>query len=155
MLFTFLSKTVNTTKRPLCPRCKRRKLQREISMFAMTGRAKESDGEDDLPIDESKMESAINALAGEAENINEDDPRQAARLMRKFSHMTGMEFGEGMESALQRMEAGEDPEKIESEMGDLMENEDPFVMPGKKGGKRAAGSRHRGAPARDKTLYEL
>ena len=37
----------------------------------------------------------MNLLAGEAENINEDDPKQAAQLMRKLTHMTGMELGPG------------------------------------------------------------
>ena len=31
-----------------------------------------------------------------------------------------------MEEALSRMEAGEDPEQIEAEMGDLLEGEEPF-----------------------------
>jgi len=156
-VFNFLSKAVNTDKRPVCPRCKGRELQREVSLFAMTHRSGEDDeGMDDLPIDESRMESAVNTLAGEAENINEDDPRAAAGLMRKFSKMTGLEFNENMEQALQRMEAGEDPEAIEAEMGDSLEgDEDPFLLPGQKGAKRRAGGRPRGAPRRDRTLYEM
>lgn len=150
-LYSFLSKSVNTTKRPSCPRCKKPKLERQVSAFALTGGAKEDDGPDDLPFDESKMERAITELAGDAENISEDDPRQAARLMRKFSQMTGMEFGEGMEEAIGRMESGEDPEKIEAEMGDIMENEDPFVLPGTKGG----GKTRREPPRRDGALYEM
>jgi len=151
MLFNFLSKAVNTTTRPSCPRCKRRRLERQVSLFAVTGEAGEEGDLDDLPIDESKMEQAIGELAGEAEMINEDDPRQAAQLMRKFSKMTGMQFGEGMEEALGRLEAGEDPEVIEQEMGDLMDGDDPFVLPGKK----AATGKPRPAPARDDTLYEM
>ena len=155
-IFSFLSKTVNTTKRPSCPKCGRTKLSREVSMFAMTGRAGEADDElGDLPIDESKMEQAVNALASDAENINEDDPRAAAQLMRKFSNMTGLEFGESMENALHRMEAGEDPEKIEEEMGDAMEDEEPFLLPGQKAGKAGAAGRPRGAAKRDETLHEL
>jgi hypothetical protein len=77
-------------------------------------------------MDESKLEQAMNILAKEAENINEDDPRQAANLMKKLSDMTGLNLGPGMEEALARMEAGEDPEQIEAEMGDLLEGEDPF-----------------------------
>jgi hypothetical protein len=50
------------------------------------------------------------------------------------------------------MEAGEDPEKVEAEMGDLLETEDPFLMPGKKGPASATG---RGAPLKDETLYDL
>ena len=106
---------------------------------------------DDFPLDEAKMEKAMQALAGQAENMNEDDPKQAASLMRKLSDMTGLELGAGMTEALRRMESGEDPDQIESEMGDILESEDPFIMPGKKGARPAA----KKAPARDETLYDL
>lgn len=151
-VFNFLSRTVNTTKRPMCPRCRKRRLQREVSLFAATGGAKEDGDLDDLPIDESKMESAMSQLAADAEHINEEDPRAAARLMRKFSDVTGMELGKGMQEALGRMEAGEDPERIEEEMGDLMEGEEPFVLPGK--GATDGGRRLR-PPKRDETLYDM
>ncbi len=151
-IFNFFSRSVNTSKKPKCPRCKTRTLERRMSAFAVTGRAKEERDADELPFDESKMEQAMTMLVGEAENINEDDPRQAANLMRKLSDMTGMQLGDGMEEALSRMESGEDPEKIEAEMGDLLENEDPFLLPGKK--PASAGARQK-APRRDDTLYEL
>ena len=150
-IFSFFSKTINTAKRPMCPKCRKRKLERQVSAFAMTGKAKEGGGSDDLPFDEGKMEKAVTALAGEAENIKDDDPRQAAQLMRKFTKMTGMELGKGMTEALNRMESGEDPEAIEKEMGDLLEKEDPFQMPEKKGGK---GAKNR-PPSRDETLHEM
>ena len=95
-IFNFFSKSVNTTKRPKCPACKTKTLSRQMSAFAFTGKAKEDSDMDDLPFDEGKMEQAMNMLAGEAENINEDDPRQAANLMRKLTDMTGMELGPGM-----------------------------------------------------------
>lgn len=150
-IFNFFSRTVNTRKTPKCPRCKVRKLERRMSAFAVTGRAKESEDMDDLPVDEGKLEQAMQMLAGEAERMNEDDPRQAADLMRKMSQMTGMELGAGMEEALRRMENGEDPEQIEADMGDLLENEDPFQLAAKKGCR--AGQRP--APKRDDTLYDL
>lgn len=151
-IFNFFSRTVNTTKRPVCPKCKKKKLRRQVSAFAFTGKAKENSDLDDLPFDESKMEQAMNMLAGEAENMNEDDPRQAANLMRKLSDMTGMQMGAGMEEALQRMESGEDPEQVESEMGDILEGEEPFILPDKKGkGVKAK----RPAPKRDEALYDL
>ena len=81
--------------------------------------------------DESKMEKAMNLLASEAEHMDEEDPRQAANLMRKLTDMTGLNLGPGMEEALHRMEAGEDPEAIEAEMGDLLEGEDPFSFQAK------------------------
>ena len=57
-----------------------------------------------------------------------------------------------MNEALKRMEAGEDPDQIESEMGELPQSEDPFELPG------AAASGSSGltpAPQRDETLYDL
>jgi hypothetical protein len=66
--------------------------------------------------------------------------------------MTGLKLGEGMGEALSRMERGEDPEKIESEMGDLMEDEDPFSLPGKRG--KAAKTKQKPL-LRDDTLYDL
>jgi len=67
---------------------------------------------DDLAIDESKMEQAMNMLAGQAEQMNEDDPRQAAELMRKLSDMSGLKLGQGMEEALTRMEKGKILKKL-------------------------------------------
>jgi putative FmdB family regulatory protein len=150
-LFNFFSKTINTTARPACPKCNTTPLERRMSAFAVTGRAKEAGDTDDLPLDESRMEQAMQMLAGEADKINEDDPRQAANLMRKLSDMTGMELGAGMQEALRRMERGEDPDQIEAEMGDLLENEEPFQLAARKG--LSAGKRP--APTRDDTLYEL
>ncbi len=151
-IFNFFSKTVNTRKKPNCPRCKTRILSRQMSAFAFTGRAKEDGEDEDMPFDEHKMEKAMQMLAGEADKINEDDPRQAANLMRKLSDMTGLELGDSMNEALKRMEAGEDPDAIEAEMGDLLETEDPFSLPEKKAGASKA---KRPAPVRDEKLYDL
>jgi putative FmdB family regulatory protein len=151
-IFNFFSKSVNTRKKPNCPKCKIKTLTRQMSAFAFTGKAREDSDMDDLPFDESKMEQAMQMLAGEAENMNEDDPKQAANLMRKLTDMTGLELGLGMQEALQRMEGGEDPEQIEAEMGNLLEEEDPFILPDKKGG---TGKTRRPAPTHDDTLYDL
>jgi hypothetical protein len=70
--------------------------------------------------------------------------------MRKLSDATGMNLGSGMEEALSRMERGEDPEKIEQEMGDLLEGEDPFIF----GVKQKKGSK-KPKPRVDETLYDL
>ncbi len=150
-LFSFFSRSVNTTKVPDCPKCGR-KLERKMSLFAKVRRGGgEEPAEDGMPpIDESKMEKAMAMLAGEAEKLNEDDPRQAAQLMRKLTDATGMNLGAGMEEALSRLEKGEDPEQIEAEMGDLLEGEEPFVM-GEKGQK----GRRKPKPRVDETLYDL
>jgi putative FmdB family regulatory protein len=151
-IYNFFSRTVNTKKTPNCPKCKNKKLSRQVSLFAVTGKAKEDGDMDDLPIDESRMEKAMNMLAREAEGINEDDPKQAANLMRKLSDMTGLKLGPGMDEALQRMEKGEDPEQVEAEMGDVLESEDPFILSGKKGSGQAGRRRE---PIKDDTLYDL
>jgi len=151
-IFNFFSRTVNTKKRPKCPKCRTKALTRQVSLFSFTGRVKEENNIEDLPFDESKMEQAMRMLAGEADKIDEEDPRQAANLMRKLSDMTGLKLGQGMEEALSRMESGEDPEKLEAEMGDLLEEEEPFILPGKKGKNVKA---KRPAPLRDETLYDL
>lgn len=150
-VFNFFSKTVNTTRKPACPACKKPRLERLISVFAMTGKAVEPGAAAMPGVDEARLERAVQALAGEAESMNSEDPRQAAKLMRKFTDMTGMDPGGKMKDALNRLEAGESPETIEAEMGDLMNGEEnPFVLPGKqgKGAKKPA-------PRRDSTLYEL
>jgi len=149
-LFNFFSSRINTSKTPGCPKCAKA-LQRRMSTFATIGRAKEPDEAGLGDIDEQRMEQALGALAQEAENANEDDPRQMAMLMRKFSDKTGLALGDGMEEALSRMESGEDPEKIEQEMGDILEGEDPLSLLGRKAGKAAG----RKAPLRDEKLYEL
>lgn len=151
-IFNFFSRTVNTKKRPKCPKCKTRKLEKLISLVAFTGKAKETDGPDDLPFDEGKMEKAMQMLASEADKMNEDDPKQAANLMRKLSDMTGLKLGDGMDEALRRMEKGDDPEQIEAEMGDILEDEEPFSLPD----KRAKSTKtRRKEPLRDETLYDL
>jgi len=150
-IFNFFSKTVNTSKTPKCPKCKTKKLSRQVSLFSFTGKAPEEGDMDDLPIDESKMEKAMEMITREAGNINEDDPKQAANMMRKLTDMTGLELGPRMDEALKRMEKGEDPEQIEAEMGDMLEDEDPFILPDKKGKNIKA----RRPPIKDDTLYDL
>ncbi len=152
-IYSFLSRGVNTSKTPQCPGCRKDTLERRVSLFAaVTGKGEDKGDElDKLPIDESKMMGAMEALAGEAENMSEDDPRQAARLMRKLSDMTGLRYQDKIEEALTRMEAGEDPEAIEQSMGDALEGEEmPFVLDGGKG--RAS---RQPPPRRDETLYEM
>lgn len=157
-IYQFLSQRIDTARRPPCPACDRKRLDRQITSFAITGKAKDPEGEDaldDLPIDEAKMERAMMSLAAEAEGMDEDDPRAAAALMKKFTDATGMDLGPTMQEAMRRMEAGEDPDAVEQELGDALEEEDPFLM-GQKGGLRgAARNLLRGAPRRDETLYEM
>ena len=150
-VYNFFSKSVNTEKIPYCPRCKDVTLTRQMSIFANISR---KTGDDDNytmpPIDEATFEKAVSMLACDVENMNEDDPRQAAQLMRKLSDATGLQMGPAMEEALNRMEQGEDPDKIEQEIGDLLEGEEPFILESK---AKTGGERTR--PRIDETLYDL
>jgi putative FmdB family regulatory protein len=148
-IFNFLSRRVSTDKLPSCPRCGRPALERQVSVFAISKNLDEPP--QGLPdFDDAKIEQAMMALAGDFEKIDEDDPKAMANLMRKLSSMTGMELGEGAEEALNRLEAGEDPEQIESEMGDLFEGDGLFS------GKKLKGLRKRYLPPeQDDTLYSL
>lgn len=169
-VFSFWSRSVNTEKVPRCPRHGRHRMQRRVSGFAVGGRSADAGdgGRDapggDPPVDEARLERAMEGLAAEAEGVDEDDPRSAARLMRRLSQSAGLRFGEGMEEALRRMEAGDDPEAVEAEMGDLLEGEgQPFVQPesgsgsgaGSRGGRDERPGRRAGPPERDDTLYEM
>jgi putative FmdB family regulatory protein len=152
-VFNFFSSRPNTDKRPDCPACGKTQLTKMMSAFATIGKARETDGDDPFAgMDESKMEQALAGLMREAEHINEDDPRQMANLMRKFADKTGLNLGAPMEEAIARMEAGEDPEQIEREMGDLMDGEEPFSLEAM---KKKAQTASRRAPRRDERLYEL
>ena len=99
------------------------------------------------------MERVLAEMARESEGINEDDPRQAARMMRKLYDATGLHLGGNMEEAIQRMEAGEDPDKIEEEMGNLLESEDSLF--GQSGSTLRQFSRRLKPPEVDETLYDL
>ncbi|OPY15349.1 MAG: Zinc ribbon domain protein [Syntrophus sp. PtaB.Bin001] len=151
-VYNFFSRTVNTEKIPQCPTCKTIPLKRQMSVFAKISRGQEEQSDSDMPpLDESRMEKAMAMLASEMDGIDEEDPRQAVRLMRKLSDMTGLQLADGMEEALSRMERGEDPEQIEKEMGDLLESEEMF-LPGQKIKK---GIKSQAQPRIDETLYDL
>jgi putative FmdB family regulatory protein len=150
-LYSFFSRSVNTEKIPSCPRCKKVRLQRRMSVFAKISQRNEGAAPEAMPgFDESMMEKAMEMLASEAGGIDENDPRQAARLMRKLTDATGLSLGEKMEEALARMEKGEDPEKIEEEMGDSISEDELFVM-----AKKAAKGKKDAAPRVDDKLYDL
>lgn len=151
-IFNFLSRRVNTEKIPMCPKCKDVALKRQMSVFAKISRAgKESeDSPDTPPIDEERMEKAMEAIAREVENIDDEDPRRAASLIREISEAAGVRLGPVMEEAIRRMEMGEDPEKIDEEMGSLLE-EEPFLFQT----SSVKGEKKKEKPKIDETIYEL
>jgi len=123
-------------------------------MFAAVGRAKRGYGDgkaDDDPPDRRtpRWNAQWNRSPAKAEGLDENDPRQAARLMRKFSDMTGLEFKENMKSAIERMEAGEDPEAIEQEWAAWRMR---ILLSCRKEGEGEVAARRRPPPRRDPKL---
>lgn len=152
VIFNFLSSTVNTSTQPDCPRCGKKEIVRQMSTFATIGKAsKEADGMMD-GMDETKMEEAFGSLMVEAEGMNEEDPKQMATLMRKFTEKTGMNLGDTMEEAISRMEKGEDPDVIETEMGDRLDGDELFSFGSL---TRKAGFQEKQLPGHDEKLYKL
>jgi putative FmdB family regulatory protein len=149
-IYNFFSQAVNTRKIPVCPRCKGVKLTRQMSVFAkISGGEKAEDDHPFLGMDEKKMGKELVKFASLAEKIKDDDSHTTAQLMRKFTEMTGMKLGDNFQEALQRIEKGEDPEKIEDEMGDIL------VEEGALSEKQAIKTATKGKPKVDETLYEL
>ncbi len=152
-LFNFFSRTMNTTKRPACPRCGRPELERWMSRVAISRNLSEPGPADEMPeADDAQMERAMEELARDAEGIDEDDPRQMAKMMRRLAETSGMELGEPMEEAVRRLESGESPEQIEEELGDLLDQDEPFSEKAAAAKGRRRGSR---PPEVDETLYDL
>ena len=153
-VFNFFARTSDPGRRPACPRCQRPDLDRMLSRFAVSkDRAEPASADDELAgMDEAKMERALAEMAAQSEGMDENDPRQMGRMMRKLCETTGLRFGDNMAEAVRRMEAGEDPEAIEAEMGDLLEGEEPQL--GQSGGLRGL-SRRLKPPEVDETLYDL
>ena len=140
-ILSFFSRRVDTATRPACPRCGRPELDRRASLFAISkGRGHEPDGTDDgamdLPagLDEERLMRALTSMEGAMEGLDDSDPKQAARLMRRLFDATGLKLGDGMAEAIRRMEAGDDPDTIDAELGEVLAEEDPFAA-GQGGGK--------------------
>lgn len=159
-VFSFLVRTAGASRRKArCPKCGGMKMTRLLSRFAVARKsasapssrepAGAASGSGDMPGPEAgsapdmdpRMEAAMEDLARDFENIDENNPRQVAAAMRRLSAATGEPLDPAMDEAVRRLEAGEDPEKVEEAMAD--------VFP--EGGASDAG----GIPTHDGGLYDL
>jgi putative FmdB family regulatory protein len=91
-------------KAVVCPHCGSKKVKRRIPRV----RVKKSE--------ESRLESLADpsALAG-----LEDDPKSLGRMMRKMGNEMGEELPAEFDDVVDRLEAGQSPEEIESALPDL------------------------------------
>jgi len=162
-IYTFFSHGVmDSGIVPRCPDGDRHAMRKMMSGFAVIGRAKEASeagGPDDL--DDPRMEAAMAELEREMSGMDEEnpDPRQMGHLMRRMMEMTGEKMPGVMEEMVRRLEAGEDPDKLEEEYGDLPELEafgaEGEEAAGTESGRAKALLRRMRGPVRDPELYEL
>ncbi|MBL9135831.1 MAG: zinc ribbon domain-containing protein [Verrucomicrobiales bacterium] len=128
-IFSFLSKRLNPDRTPVCPKCGYNRLEKQMSGFAMlkgvpepkASDGPEGDAEPMPDIDESKMERVMSELEKDMDHLDENNPRHVAHMMKKMKEM----MPEGaipkeLDIAIKRLEKGEDPEKVEEDMGDVL-----------------------------------
>lgn len=127
-VFQFFSKTVSPEKIPPCPKHpEHAPLERRMSRFAMgrPGIKEASSGEGsgegggESRLDDPRVEARMMDLMARMEGMDENDGRAMGRMMRELSQITG-EGGDdpAMQEAIRRLEAGEDPEKVEEIVGE-------------------------------------
>lgn len=149
---------------PRCPADPQFTMQKRVSSFAVIGAERKSGGE----TDEDALEEAMMSMEKEFSGLDEKnpDPRQLGRLMRRMGELTGQEFGGAMEEMIGRLERGEDPDALEEEYGDVLDDEfpeDPGDLDpdapefGEKASvwQRIRQLRRSRAPRRDPRIYEL
>ena len=154
VIFNFLSKRINPEGLPSCPKCGNKRMTKQFSRFAMTRGLKEpaakSEGdsaEAGAPdFDDPRVERAMMELERDMEHMDENNPKHMAHMMKKMKDLMppGMAPKE-LDVAIKRLEAGEDPEKIEEDMGDVLGD----FMGGEEGGGPGGG-----AYSNDSGLYD-
>ena len=129
-------------------------MSKQMSAFAAPRRAKEpsapadADSETGPPMpdmDDPKMMRAMSEMERDMEHLDENNPRHMAHMMRKMKDMLPSgSMPKELDISIKRLEAGEDPEKIEADMGDVLGD----LMGGEEG---AAGG---GGYTKDSGLYD-
>lgn len=154
-IYSFLSKRLNPTRQPVCPKCGCKKLKKEISRFALTQGLREpgpvsgepGDGSAEPNWEDPRLERAMMEMERDMAHLDENNPKHLAHMMRKMKElMPAAAVPKEMDVVLKRLEAGEDPEKIEADMGDILED---FM-----GGPDAPGGGGGGAYTKDPGLYD-
>jgi hypothetical protein len=147
---------------PRCPDNPAFRMERMISNFSFTGRAKENPDPNNLAADDPTFDSALEAMEREADVFDADkpEPRQVARMLRKLTQISGEKMPEQMEEVMRRLEAGEALDKLEEKFADAGDaigpsDEDALIRSGEmqKIKERLRTARQR--PVRDPVMYEM
>ena len=103
-------------------------MTKQVSAFAMPRGAKEpaeAGGPPAPEMDDPRMMRAMSEMERDMEHLDENNPKHMAHLMRKMKDlMPSGSVPKELETAIQRLEAGEDMEKIEADLGDLLGDTD-------------------------------
>ena len=155
-IYSFFARSLAySDKIPKCPDGPDARMERLVSKFAFTGRAKETSDAMPDPSD-PRMERVMAEMEREMSGMDENnpDPRMLGRMMRKMTDATGQAMPAEMEQMIRRLESGEDPEKLEEEFGDAFEGMD---FPDSDAGAEATviGKRRPIRLERDPSLYEF
>jgi putative FmdB family regulatory protein len=101
----------------VCDRCGSRRVSRLMSRVRVV---RAGAGGNDLGPSGDVDESLLNEMGG----LDENDPRSLGRFMRKMAAESGEDLGPEFSEVIGRLEKGEDPERIEQEMGDVFGGEE-------------------------------
>ena len=79
-------------------------------------------GEPPMPdFDDPRVARAMAEMERDMEHLDENNPRHMAHMMKKMKDlMPPGSVPKELDVAIKRLEAGEDPEKIEADMGDVL-----------------------------------
>lgn len=80
----------------------------------------EGDNEPMPDLDDPKIERAMMQIEKEMANLDEGNPKHLAHMMKKMKEIMPGAMPKELDDAIRRLEAGEDPEQIEEDMGDLL-----------------------------------
>ena len=158
VIFNFLSKRMNPDRLPACPKCGNHKMVKQMSAFAMPRGLKEpaddaggvaEDGPPMPDLADPRIMRAMSEMQRDLEHLDENNPKHLAHMMRKMKNLLpGDAMPKEFDVAIKRLEAGEDPEKVEADMGDLLG--DFMSGPEEAGGRGSRG----GGYTKDSGLYD-
>lgn len=155
-LYSFLARSLSMKdKQPHCPDGAGLRMERRVSRFAVIGKAKEDTSDDPFAgIDESKMDAFMAEMERDMGGLDEEnpDPRQLGQFMRKMTDIMGDKTPPELREMVRRLEAGEDPEKLEEQFGGMDEGEAGDAMFSQLVARVKAARKE---PVRDPKLYEM
>ncbi len=170
-IYSFFARSTRyADKVPFCPDGKKCKMTKMLSGFSVTGNdSSETENEihssdQDNPfegMDPRQSNRIMKELEGAMSGMDDEnpDPRHMGNLMRKMCEMTGEKMNGQMEEVVRKLEEGMDPNELEQEMGEFLEEDEPDQNPAEpdatSGNSSLKGKRGLARLVRDPVLYEF